>query len=194
MTKRKAKTAEELLAELQNDETYQRELSRKDAKRASSSQRSLCAQKLLLKDLSEAGFEVETVWDLVNSSEPYPTLIPVLLKHLQEQYPPRIKEGIARALAVPDARKIWNELVAIFLAEPNNEVKWALHLALAAAADRSVLHELIALARDQKHGRNRAMFIDALFRIHDPCSQEALVALARDPYISEDVERVLRKK
>ena len=114
-----------------------------------------------MEDLRAAGAEIESVWDLVNSRKRYPRLIQTLLSHLQRKYPQRIREGIARALAVPDARVGWGKLVQAFMGESGpvdpvlgvNEMKWALHLAIAAAADVSVLDDLIGLVIDRRrHG------------------------------------------
>ncbi|MEO0249525.1 MAG: hypothetical protein ABIN58_08295, partial [candidate division WOR-3 bacterium] len=52
----------------------------------------------------EAGLEVSSVWDLVNTSEPYPEAIPVLIKLLSQIEEPHMKEGIVRALTVKEAR------------------------------------------------------------------------------------------
>jgi pimeloyl-ACP methyl ester carboxylesterase len=75
-----------------------------------------------------------------------------------------------------------------------NGMKWALHLAIAAAADVSVLEPLIKLACDRRHGRNRALFVDALARIDDPRAKATLEELANDPDLAEDVRRVTKKR
>ena len=46
------------------------------------------------------GGEVRSVYDLVNTKEPYPKAIPVLLEFLPRVTNHRIKEGVARALGV----------------------------------------------------------------------------------------------
>lgn len=78
------------------------------------------------------------MWDLVNAKTPYLKVLPVLLQHLDRPYPEKVFGGIARSLAVPDARPYWNQLVDHYLASTEsvpNEVKWALHAAIAEAAD-----------------------------------------------------------
>ena len=73
-------------------------------------------------------------------------------------------------------------------------VKWALHLAIAASADLSVLDELIELAMDAGHGRNRAVFVDALALIDDSRAAQALEALANDPDLRDDWARIRRAR
>jgi hypothetical protein len=151
------------------------------------------AEAPLAQDLRHAGAQVSSVWDLVNTRNKYPNLVPILFAHLSRPYPEKVREGIARALVVPEARQYWTELVDHYLAETDtttNGVKWALHLAIAASADVTVLDTLIRLACDRRHGRNRALFVDALARIKDPRAKAALEELASDPDLASDVKRV----
>ena len=61
-------------------------------------------EKPLIVALAAAGRSVKSVWDLVNTAESYPEAIPVLAEHLSRPYNMRTREGIARALAVKEAR------------------------------------------------------------------------------------------
>lgn len=155
------------------------------------------AEAPLVNELNAAGAQVSSVWDLVNTKAKYPQLLPILFAHLDRPYPQRVREGIARALAVREARLLWSALVDRYLAEADtsaNGMKWALHLAIAAAADGTVLDSLVRLACDRRHGRNRAFFIDALARIDDPRSRAAIAELASDPDLAGDIARVMPKK
>lgn len=155
------------------------------------------AEMHLVRELRDAGAQVSWVWDLVNTKTPYPQLIPILVSHLDRAYPEKVREGIARALAVPEARVVWNDLVRHYIAETDtgtHGMKWALHLAIAAAADVTVLDPLIRLACDRRHGRNRALFIDALARIDDPRAKAALKELESDPDLAGDIERVIKRR
>jgi hypothetical protein len=155
------------------------------------------AEAPLVQELRAAGAQVLSVWDLVNTKDRYPQLIPILFEHLDQPYPDRVREGIARALAVPESRLRWDELVSRYLADSDTTtkgMKWLLHLSIAAAADVTVLDTLIRLACDRRHGRNRALFVDALARIGDPRAQAALAALAGDPDLADDVRRVTKKQ
>ncbi|WP_241975559.1 MULTISPECIES: hypothetical protein [unclassified Cryobacterium] len=64
-----------------------------------------------MKDLRSAGVEVNSVWDLVNTADPYPKALPILLDHLQRGgYPDRIMESLGRALGVGPAASVWETL------------------------------------------------------------------------------------
>jgi hypothetical protein len=149
------------------------------------------AEAPLVDELRKAGYEVGSVWDLVNTSAPYPDAIPILLAHLQRPYPDRVREGIARALAVPDARYAWGDLALLYRNEPpDTDAKHGLAVALAATADDSVIQDLIELAQDRKHGESRNLLLDALAR---SCSQEARRALdewGEDPQVEKELERI----
>ena len=197
MSKQKGTTAAELMAELEKDPSYLEQRSRREAELRRREGEYARAEVPLVRDLRAAGSQVSSVWDLVNTPGPYPALVPILLAHLDRPYPERIREGIARALAVPESRQGWDKLVNDYVSGTDmgtHGIKWALHLAIAAAADVSVLNTLISLALDRRHGRNRAMFVDALARFDDPRAKATLDELANDPDLVDDVRRVMKKR
>jgi hypothetical protein len=98
-------------------------------------------EKILINDLKSVGIIVESVWDLVNNRQHpilknnftghYEIAYPVLLKHLDYEYHPRIQEGIIRALTEKSARKIaTDKLLKMFYKEENQNIKWVLANAL----------------------------------------------------------------
>lgn len=191
------KTAADLMAELEKDPEYQEQQRRAKEELQKKQQHHSLAEVPLVRDLNAAGADVSSIWDLVNTKKTYANLLPILLDHLDRPYPDGIREGIARAMAVPEARLFWEELVDRYLAESDSSthgIKWALHLAIAEAADATVLDTLIRLTVDRRHGRNRALFVDALARIDDPKAHAALIELARDPDLSEDITRVMKRR
>lgn len=201
MTKSKPISAKDLLDELAKDPEHLARVRQRDELIQRQAEQLARAEKPLVNALNSAGGGVSSVWDLVNSRQSYPHLVPVLLTHLGRSYPPRVREGIARALAVKEARTGWDKLVRSYLAEPPpnageevNEVKWAIHLAIARAADVSVLDELIGLVADRRHGAHRAYFVDALAGIRDPRAQAALEELKGDPDLADNFKSLAKKK
>jgi hypothetical protein len=197
MTKRKPKTAGELIAELEKDpEFLDRRRKQEEALRLVVDEWAR-AEAPLVRELRDAGAQVSSVWDLVNTPGSYAKLVPILLAHLERPYPERVREGIARALAVPEARQGWDQLVSAYLADPDTAgqgVKWAVHLAIARGADASVLDTLICLATDRRHGYNRLMFVDALDRIGGPRAEAALAELAGDPDLADSMRQLQKKR
>jgi HEAT repeat protein len=197
MSKRKGKTAAELMTELEKDPSYLEQRGRQEVELHRREEEYARAEAPLVRDLRAAGSQISSVWDLVNTAGSYPALVPILLAHLDRPYPERVREGIARALALPEARQGWDKLVNTYLSETDattHGIKWALHLAIAAAADLSVLDTLIRLAADRRNGRNRAMFVDALARLKDTRARATLDELAGDPDLADEVQRVLKKR
>lgn len=102
--------------------------------------------------------ETRSVWDLVNSAEPYPQLLGVLTDHLTRPYHKRTREGIARALAVREAkgtdvpRVLMNELQKE--TDPNegpNSYRWALINSLVLIGDSSIADEVDRLLADPRY-------------------------------------------
>jgi len=189
-------TAEELLAELQADPKW---VAEQQEREQALRQRTAAYQKAeapLVEALNRAGVVVASVWDLVNTRAPYPTAVPVLLEHLTRTYPERVREGIARALAVPEARIGWSTLLQAFREETDKTTvgpKWAIALALGAAGTDAVLDDVIALLRDKSLGENRAPLLATLARSRDPRAHKLLEELRDDAAIGHDVKKVLRK-
>ena len=189
---RPTKSAAELMAELQADRGFvaERERREDDLRRREAVWRE--AEAPLVQELRAAGVAVESVWDLVNTAAPYPAAVPILLAHLERPYPDRVREGIARALAVPEASFSAETLIRLYRQEPpGTDAKQGLAVALAQAAGDD---ELIALAGDPAHGTSRALLLDALARSPAPRARAALDALTGDPEVGEEARRLMRKE
>lgn len=185
-------SAEDLLAELEADQVYQAEIKRQDEELERKAAEWRQAEAPLVEELRGAGFEVESAWDLVNTSTPYPAALPILLEHLGRPYPDRVREGIARALAVRDARFGWVTLVRLYRAEPvGSDAQGGLAVALAAASDDDVIDELISLARDPAHGESRILLLRGLKRSRAPQARAALEELSGDPVLGQEARALL---
>lgn len=164
-------------------------------------------EKPILADLAAIGLKVNSVWDLVNTSDPYPEAIPILLKHLTQDYSDRIKEGIARALAVPDAKDAWSLLVAEYRKAPEGVeypvgvengirlgAKSGLAVALSATATDGVIEQLASLAKDRSNGDSRLLLLSALRKSKTAAAKEALAELANDPALQKEIASWRKKK
>lgn len=158
------------------------------------------AQQPLVEELRAAGFDVESVWDLFNRKEPwnkkervrpYPEAVPILLKHLPRDYPAAVREGIARALALPEAKVGWDLLIQLYRDESEKRAKDGLAVAISGAADDDVIGDVIALARDPRHGSSRLLLLLALERSADPRARAALMELGTDPDLKKEIPVVL---
>lgn len=147
----------------------------------------------IVKELREAGVPVGSVWDLVNSTNMYAQSLPILLDHLQRPYPDAVREGVARAMAVPGAKFAWPLLVRLYRQEHERRTKDGLAVAISNIADDETLDELIALARDARNGESRLLLLSALERSRLPQARKALMKLGGDPALQKEVQRILRR-
>jgi len=192
MVRRKA---DEFLASLEADPEYVRR--RNDQQRSMDRymQELHDAEAPLVKDLCAAGVRVESVWDLVNTRAQYPAALPILFQHLQQPYPPSVKGGIARALAVPEAKQWWRTFVELFRSEPSgalNDVKTALAVTLSGTADERVVDDVIDLVEDSSHGEHRIMLLNVLARSSRSAAREALERALKDRQLVKEAKVQLR--
>ncbi|MES2297913.1 MAG: hypothetical protein V4582_12780 [Pseudomonadota bacterium] len=159
----------------------------------------------ILAELREIGWDVRSVWDLVNSSAPYPEAIPILLKHLPLPYSDVVKDGIARSLGVPtpEVQRAWSMLLHEYRKAPAGNgivapgdtrkyrfgAKDGLACALAITVTDDRLPELIALAKDSAHGESRILLLSALKkrRKKNPLAKQAIDVLAGDPDLQKEI-------
>jgi len=160
----------QLQEQLKNDPEYQARMREKYKQLDRLYQICLADEEGLLKELLDVGIEVECVFDLVNTRASYPTAIPVLLKHLQQEHHQKIREGIIRALTVREARGIAEDiLISEFKKAPDRDYveqlhKWLLANALAEVASEKYKDAILELLGDEEHGRARMMLPRALAR------------------------------
>lgn len=157
----------------------------------------------ILEDLRKVGIDVESVWELVNRSDPYPKAISVLLKHLPQPYQDRTREGIARALAVPEPEviKAWPFLLDQYRCAPIGKgikapgeteifdlgAKDGLACTLSAAVTDSTLEQMIALLKDPQHGSSRILLLSSLRYSKNPLAFQALQELVFVPELAEEI-------
>jgi hypothetical protein len=155
----KSMSAAELMSRLKSDPEWVRQNEEREAlHRAKATQLNVelePEEKPLLAELAVLGYRVQSVWDLVNSKTSYSAAIPVLLKYLQIARHPVLREGIARALTVREARGIAGPAILGELKqrgeESPNQARWALANALTVVADASMADEIETLIRDARY-------------------------------------------
>jgi len=162
----------------------------------------------LVADLAKVGIRVRSVWDLVNTSRPYPDAIPVLLAHLLLPYSDRNVEGIARALAVghPLVREAWPILVRRYEEAPTGSgrvapgdeeslrfsAKDGLACTPAVAATERRVPEVIRLVRDPVMGSSRILLLKVLKRHAKAVAElsDVLEDLSRDSDLAKEVRHL----
>lgn len=190
-------SAADLMQQLAADPAYVAREAAKDLAREAKADELIEAGGALNAELAAIGFEVQSVWDLVNGPQTHARAIPVLLTHLRRDYPPEILEGIARALAMPDASFAYSELAEQLLAQPHQsaQVRYALALAVGVATTEATLSRTLDLACDKTLGECRAGFLVGLRRFRDTKEMRArLPDLLEDPILGDEARATLVRR
>jgi hypothetical protein len=172
MVKRKRETAAEVMERLKNDKEFQARKLKKEQEMEIAYAPIHKDDEGIVKELNQAGIKVKSVWDFVNTKDKYPDAIDILGKHLSLSHTNRIKDGIARSLAVPYAVKFFDVLVSEYRkATPDEEIaipvdrgyKEGLAVALSVQANnKERLDKLFELLKDKKQGSSRCMLLFAI--------------------------------
>ena len=194
MKNKKTMTAADLIKELESNPALADERHQRDDEWRRQEEILAVAEAPLVSELKAHGLALNSVWDLVNGDFEYSQYTQLLLKHLQSPYPNAIREGIARAFAVPEARWAWSLLRDMFVNEPSNRVKSALALALSNCAGEAEIEGLAELARDSSHGESRAMLMGALIGSNSVAAKKALMDIGGDPVLHKIVQKMFKMK
>lgn len=193
--KSKKQTAAEFMAELERDPTFRAQRKEREEAFRRKTEELRQAEAPLVQALAEVGLDVKSVWDLVNRpTRHYPAAVPVLLDHLQQPYPDAIRDGIARALTVADARSHWDTLTKLYREEQGRRTKDGLAVAIGGIATDEVLEDVIELVKDTRHGQSRVLLLLALERSKDPRAQQALMELGTDPELQKEIQLIFKRK
>jgi len=164
--KRRELTVEEHDRILANDPEYQARMAKLERQWAEQNRILEEDEKPLVAALTAAGWpdgveqveETRSVWDLVNTSVSYPHLVETLTDHITRPYHPRTKEGIARALAVKEAkgtrtpRVLMDELKKETCPDEGpNSYRWTLVNTLVFIGDSSLLDDVRELLGDPRY-------------------------------------------
>jgi hypothetical protein len=194
---RKTETAEEIKARLQNDMDYQRRMAQRKIEREAFERALILDEQGLVSELRSVDRNVSSVWDLVNAKDSYPAAIPILLRHLEQEHHPRIREGIVRALITKDARgAAAPQLLRMFksLTSNDGDLKYVVALAIAATATSNEIDEILSLVRETQHGIARGKLLHSLreCRVNSNVAVALLAEFRDDPDTAEDANKLLK--
>jgi hypothetical protein len=161
-------SAEELAAELESNPEWVRDRDAREAERQERARRLREAEQPIVADLRAVGVLVDSLWDLVNTSDPYPAALPVLMEHLERGgYPDRVMEGLGRALAVKPSVAFWDQLKACWLD---------------------------ARGPVEERGDSRLFFIRSIVRVDRNRGYEVLESLRDDPVLGQAATARLKRR
>ena len=152
---------------------------RSDVERVERSKSIVLEMQPILDDLRARGISVESVGQIDNKMDHYKESIDILVEHLQRSYSDRTRSAIARALAYPEARRVWSTLVVEYkkagfekgLVAPGDTkqlrlgLKDGLTVAIAETVTPQTLSELIDLVFDKRNGPSRLLLLAPLRKL-----------------------------
>lgn len=194
-SKRSGISATDLMAELQNDPEYQHKVRAAESERQARAEVLREAEQPVVADLRAVGVAVSSVWDLVNTSEPYPDALPVLMEHLERGgYPERVMESLGRALAVKPSVVFWERLKARWLDARDSGEEDGTAVALAACATKAQLDDLIDFLSVDERGQSRIYFIRPILKVGRDRGREVVKALREDPVFGKEATALLKRR
>ena len=141
------------------------------------------------------GVEVDSPWNLYRDPEARARAVPVLLDHIDRDYPDKVVLGIGQALADRSARSAWARIKEIYLATDSDLVRDQLSHVLAHVAVREHYDDLVAFLADESLGSTRIPFIRPVNRIGNRIEpgrgRQVIDALADHPQLAAEARAVL---
>ncbi|MEV8239521.1 hypothetical protein AB0O90_04750 [Microbacterium testaceum] len=187
-------TSTEFLAELAANPEFQRRRAAHEAEQSKRRAAFAAAEAPILKDLRAAGFAAESVWDFVNTSDPYPDALPILLAHLKRGgYPNRVMESLGRAVAVKPMVAHWDDLVALYQNPRSSGEETGVAVALAACATKAQFDELLSLAADDSRDSTRIFFLRTLKRIDRARGTAFVESRVEDPVLGPEATHLTKQ-
>lgn len=188
-------SATEFMDQLAKDEEYQRKKAAFDAGLQERASALGVAEQPIVADLRDAGVQVDSVWDLVNTSEPYPAALPVLMGHLERGgYPDRVMESLGRALAVKPSVAFWDRLKALYLAPRGAGEQEGAAVALAASATAAQLGDLIGFLSLEERGQSRIYFVRPILAVGGDRGRQLVKSLRSDPVFGKEATALLSRR
>lgn len=139
-------------------------------------------------ELLRVGISISDIYELVNSTESYPSAIPVLANLLRNGIEPiALREGVIRALAVKEAAGKLGKLLFDEFDKTSNDymtLKWAIGNTIYETATIEEEDEILKIVADKTNGISRQMFILLLGKIKSQKSENTLIDLLQDEEVA----------
>jgi hypothetical protein len=195
MTKQRM-TADELLAELANDSSYQEKMRVKEVERSRLRKELDDDQREIVDSCRAVGVPIKALWDLVATNGSYRFAIPILVEHLFRPHLPQTIEGIVRALTTPESKGYaFDYLVRFFreTADSSSQLKALTGAAIAEAATEQDASVVIELIKDESHGFGRTFLPLALVQLGRDRARPILESLLSEKDLADNARKALSR-
>ncbi|MET3803662.1 hypothetical protein ABIB25_000646 [Nakamurella sp. UYEF19] len=192
-------SATDLIAErnrrLRDDPHYRAQIEKRDAERAERTRRAREAEQPILQELAGIGVSVDSVWELRKDPDAAARAVPVLLSHLDHDYPGSVIDGISSSMSGQSARAHWTAIRALYTRTDNAHVRDRLAAVMSGCAIRVHYQDLLSFVGDESLGESRIYFLRPINRIGNRISPGAgrsiVNSLATDPMMGKEARAIL---
>jgi len=157
------------LNKLLNSEEYKKHQAEQDAELQKRKQVMSNEQRLILKELRDIGYDVDTLSYFVNTNENYKSAIPVFKKYLKTDFSKYTKESIIRSLAVRwyNDPEIVDVLFELFKNEKYENARWIIGNTISVAIkNKEQADKALSILKSGKYGGSADMLIEGYARIY----------------------------
>lgn len=147
----------------------------------------------LIADVRKAGYEIQTIDDLMKMSKQDSDLIPVVLEHLASVSDEGDKQFLVRCLGVKGYYQASKPLIQEFYQARGRSYRWAIGNTLSIIADKSCSREMVEIAKNREFGMSRQMIVYDLWKFDDPEIKDVLVSLLDDETVVGHAIHALRR-
>jgi hypothetical protein len=136
-------TADELMSKLESDPEWVAKRDARNARRAERAKQINADEATIIGELAAVGVTVSSVYDFVGKQLAPDVALPVLVRHLNVEHHPNIREGVIRALGIPNARTLaFGPLCDAYREERDPNLRWVIANALSGMARFEELADL----------------------------------------------------
>lgn len=149
----------------------------------------------ILEQINAVGLQASSLLDLSEGSpKPNKEAIRILVSNMAADHPANVREWIARACAHRSARPFLQEIAALAKTEAEDRVRFAMLLAIGAAASKGDSGFLLQLLGDRTLGVDRIALIPKIARLLGPETRSVLQPFSNDPHLCEEIQATLHKR
>lgn len=164
MKKRRAMTAKELMAELENDPDYQAGLRAQEQRLAAIRE----SERTVIREIQEAGVHVDSLADLRQRYLPLPDEVVQVLLRCLESVVPQVQDEIVRTLASVEKPFDVRPLTRLFEMTESDSLRWAIANTLTELRPLDLREWLVEALARREYGRSREMLPLAVARTAPP--------------------------
>jgi hypothetical protein len=184
--------ADEFMAQLANDEGYQRRKREVDVDLAGLADERKRRLKPFTQELAAAGIDA-TYDPRTGVRNGDPRILDVALRHLgRDGYDDWSRAEIARHLEVRAAGDRWDQIVTHYQRATGELEREALAAALAASARSSDVDELMDLVQDVSLGESRILLLRPINRLRRSSGKTFVAGLVDDPVLGQEATAIMR--